>query len=214
MQDHPSRDIISRYLDGELDPGFVSRLEAHLESCPRCRKAAQELERAGDFIRLVSAANSSPPARLDRMIREKFVLPMPEVFLGVIKFNLSRSNRVSGPGSGPAPAIAAEPPADYVAGSPPAAPRRFRRTFSAEGITAAVEISRQEDGSAACRITIRDRSGRPIDGVEIRLEQAARPPKTDLTGGEGGVFITHLRPGRYSLRIGSGPTYGLTLVLS
>jgi len=208
MKKCPPGETISRYLDGELEAGESSRLESHLESCRACRKTAEKLGRTGDFLRRVAAGDSPPPARLDRQIVEKFFPHPPEIFLGAIEFDLATLK--TAPDS---LAWAAERPDDYLAGKGPVDNRGCRRAVSGEGIEAAVEFFRGGDGAPACRVAVRDGAGNPIDGARLQLQRAGKPVWSFLTRGARAPVIPRLLPGRYSLRIAYGQTYGLVLEL-
>lgn len=200
MENCPAEENISRFLDGELQSGAASRLEEHLEACPRCREAAERLRRAGDFLLRAAAGGTPPPARLDRMIAEKFY-PAGEIFLGTIEFALS------GPSASPAASsldLAAEPGADYRTG---------RRVLAGGGIEAAVEIVRRDSRGVACRVRVRDRSGKILKGIRLRLERDGREVWSGLSGEEKESVIPRLHPGSYRLRIESGRTCGLVLNL-
>ncbi len=196
----PAEEIISRYLDGELDPGAASRLDEHLEACPRCRAAAERLGRSGDLLFRAAAGSAPPPARLDRLIEEKFS-PAGEIFLGKIEFALSRP--VEAPDASSLDR-AAEPGADYRTG---------RKVLAGEGIEAALELFRGGEGAVACRVAVRDRTGRPLAGARLRLEREGKTVWSFLTRGEEEPVIPRLLPGSYRLRIESGRNYGLILDL-
>jgi anti-sigma factor RsiW len=213
MKNCPPGEIISRYLDGELEAGESARLEAHLDSCPRCRKKADRLERAGDLIRLAVAGGPPPPARLGRMIEEKFFPRPPEVLLGMIEFDLSALDGPPARRPRSDLSLAAERPPDYVPGPGAVGDRRCRRALSGEGIEAAVEIFRGAEGSAACRVAVRDRAGKPLAGVRLQLEKEGKPVWSFLTRGPKESVIPRLLPGRYRLRIEHGRTYSLILGL-
>ncbi len=207
MTNCPPGETISRHLDGELEAGESARLEEHLASCPACRRRAEELDRAGDFLRLAAAGNQQPPARVGEIIGEKF-FPGPEVSLGVIECDLSTlSAAPSGLG------WAAERPADYGPENTPAGEGGYRQSFSGEGIEAAVELFRGGEGGVSCRLSVRDGAGRPLDGVRLRLEKAGKPVWSFLTRPGKEPVIPRLLPGRYRLRIGHGRGYGLVLEL-
>ncbi|MDP8235762.1 MAG: zf-HC2 domain-containing protein [Candidatus Erginobacter occultus] len=208
MKKCPPGEIISRYLDGELEAGESSRLESHLESCLACRKTAEKLGRTGDFLRRAAAVSAPPPARLDRLIAEKFFPRPPEIFLGAIEFDLAALK--SAPGS---LAWAAERPDDYRTGKGPVEARGCRRAVSGEGIEAEVEFFRSGDGAPACRVAVRDGAGNPIDGARLQLQRAGKLVWSFLTRGPRASVIPRLLPGRYRLRIEHGSAYALTLDL-
>jgi len=213
MKNCPPGEIISRYLDGELAPGEVARLEQHLAGCPACQKRAEDLGRAGEFLRLASAGDYAPPARLGEMLEEKFFPRPPEIVLGVIECDIStlspRPDGVSASGQG----WAAESPAGYGAAKASAENREQRRIFSGEGFEAAVEFFRKGAGGASCRVTIADGAGRPLAGVRLRLEKSGKPVWSFLTRPGKEPVIPRLLPGRYRLRIERGRSYGLILDL-
>lgn len=218
MKNCPPGEIVSRYLDGELEAAESARLQGHLDSCPRCRKRVEELVRAGDFLRLSAVGDSPPPAHLEAMIEEKFFPRPPEVFLGVIEFDLSTLSAPAVRSAGAAAphavlGMAAEPPSDYGPPKGPVEERGYRQAFSGEGIEATVELLPGEKGSAACRIAIRDGAGNPLAGVRLQLEKAGKPVWSFLTRGRQESVIPRLLPGRYRLRIEDGRTYGLVLDL-
>ncbi len=71
---------------------------------------------------------------------------------------------------------------------------------------------RGEEG-AACRVGIRDQRGIPLPGVRLQLEKGGKVIWSFLTRDGRGAVIPRLLPGRYSLRIEHGQTYGLILEL-
>lgn len=217
MKNCPSGETLSRYLDGELDGDGSLRVEEHLESCPRCRQRAEELDRTGEFLLRAAAASSAVPDYLERKMAEK-LFPRGEVFLGVIGFCLSRLKGcpVSSGKSDFSPAelvMAAERPLAYGAGRGLENNRGHRQSLTGEGIEAAIEFFRGEKGSAACRLAVRDREGRPLNGVRLQLEKEGKMVWSFLARGEKEPIIPRLLPGRYRLRIEHGPTYGLILDL-
>lgn len=217
MKNCSSGETLSRYLDGELDEDGALRVEEHLESCPRCRQSAEELDRAGEFLLRAAADLSAVPDRLERKIAEKY-FPRDEVFLGVIEFGLSRLEGCSVSSGksdfGPADLVmAAERPLAYGAGRGLENNRGHRQSLAGEGIEAAIEFFRGEKGSAACRVAVRDRTGKPLDGVRLQLEKEGKMVWSFLTRGKKEPIIPRLLPGRYRLRIEHGPNYGLILDL-
>ena len=54
----PERQIISLYLDGELPSPWNEKMEAHLESCPKCRATLARYRGVGECLR---AAPAKPP---------------------------------------------------------------------------------------------------------------------------------------------------------
>lgn len=208
MKNCPPGETVSRYLDGELGAGESARLREHLSSCPACRKRAEELGRAGDFLRLAAAGNYQPPPRLGEMIGEKFFPRRPEVLLGVIECDLST---LAAPPSGLG--WAAERPAAYGPEQSPSGERGYRQSFFGEGIEAAVELFRGGEGGVSCRLAVSDGAGRPLDGVRLRLEKSGKPVWSFLTRPGKEPVIPRLLPGRYRLRIEHGPAYGLVLDL-
>jgi putative zinc finger protein len=85
---HLDTELLSAYLDREVTLRETRALEAHLETCPACRRKLDELQRTvGSLTRLERAA---PPPWLDQRVRraleapppsfwERFVIPLLQV---------------------------------------------------------------------------------------------------------------------------------------
>jgi anti-sigma factor RsiW len=75
LRRHPRPRVLSRYLEGELDPAGRQRLEAHISGCGRCRQQLTSLETMLDALgSLVSPA----PAGLADSIIEALRVESPE----------------------------------------------------------------------------------------------------------------------------------------
>lgn len=71
MSTHPG-DLLSAWLDGELDPADAAAIAAHLEGCPACAAERAEVDAARGAVRGLGLVN--PPAGVLR--------PLPAVHLG------------------------------------------------------------------------------------------------------------------------------------
>lgn len=49
--DHPDRELLERFHDGDLEKAEKARLEAHLEVCAACRVYVEEMGRIGEALR-------------------------------------------------------------------------------------------------------------------------------------------------------------------
>jgi hypothetical protein len=63
-----AENLISAYLDGELEGGYRAEIEAHLASCPACRQYAEELEAAQAALAGIFAAAEPPADLLERVM--------------------------------------------------------------------------------------------------------------------------------------------------
>jgi anti-sigma factor RsiW len=59
-------DRLSRYLDGEPDPESAREMEAHLERCPRCRRAYEEMAAGDRLLRESVNAEASDEEREEK----------------------------------------------------------------------------------------------------------------------------------------------------
>ena len=65
----PDRQILSLYLDKELQSPWKEKLETHLESCPDCRSALQSLKELGNLLHgeFLQKENSAMEAAKERV---------------------------------------------------------------------------------------------------------------------------------------------------
>lgn len=69
-------ELLSARLDGELTGEEAARLEAHLETCPHCRKLAEELEEMQNALRDLT---ETPPETLRNTVLAGAVLPTRKI---------------------------------------------------------------------------------------------------------------------------------------
>lgn len=62
--EHPSRAVLSAYVDGEVDAAVRAQIDRHLPVCEHCRAVVEEYRHASDFFRRVPARR--PPTSLNR----------------------------------------------------------------------------------------------------------------------------------------------------
>lgn len=62
--EHPSRAVLSAYVDGEVEPAIRVQIDRHLLVCEQCRAVVEEYRHASDFFRRVPARR--PPTSLNR----------------------------------------------------------------------------------------------------------------------------------------------------
>lgn len=73
-EDRHADDLLSAYLDGELDAETAARVEAHLAGCDECRSAARALDETRSLVRALPPVDARPVvegflARHRRVIR-------------------------------------------------------------------------------------------------------------------------------------------------
>lgn len=80
--DHEEHELIGAWLLGGLDPDEAGRLEAHLDTCNRCREEADSLRELVPLLREVDPdairpVGVTPPAALDERIHRTLAGPSP-----------------------------------------------------------------------------------------------------------------------------------------
>ncbi len=70
---------LSGYLDGELGPRPLARVERHLAGCPQCLSALRGLERTLHALRRIGSLSppEGPPADLAATVRRRLHEPPP-----------------------------------------------------------------------------------------------------------------------------------------
>ncbi|MQL52538.1 DUF4349 domain-containing protein [Desulfofundulus thermobenzoicus] len=63
------QELLSTYLDGELEPSRLSQIEAHLCRCPACRNQWEDLKAAMDMLR--DLPDIAPPANFSEQLKQK-----------------------------------------------------------------------------------------------------------------------------------------------
>lgn len=146
----PYREQLSGLLDGALAPGELEPLQAHLEQCPECRRALDELRRTLDLIKGLEPVEP-PPWLADRILERVRAAPRPPTVLqrllslaarppmqaaslllvclaGYLVLRVSGPRNVSAPPqAAPAPPPAAPAAPEAFSPPPPATPRLARR---------------------------------------------------------------------------------------
>ena len=142
----PHRELLSALLDGALAPAERERLQAHLDQCPACREALDELRRTLDLIKGLEPV-SPPPWLAERILERVRDAPRPPTALQRLLTLAARpplqaaslllvclagylALRVSGPRNivaEPGPPPAAQAVQESFRPPPPARPRSARR---------------------------------------------------------------------------------------
>jgi hypothetical protein len=84
---HPD-DLLSAHVDGELDPATDAWLLEHLDECPPCRRAADELAEARTLLRDLPAVDASPLIE-GFLARHRRVIRLGAAFVGLAALVLS-----------------------------------------------------------------------------------------------------------------------------
>ena len=66
-------DLVTAYLDGEVDEGQRGRIEQHLEGCQGCRAALGQFQ---TVIRLAGRLTGADVADLDPLIRDRLMITL------------------------------------------------------------------------------------------------------------------------------------------
>ena len=70
MNAHPG-DLLSAMLDGELTPGEVAGVRAHLEACPDCQRELDRISETRTLVRDLPAVDP-PFGFYERMVRPRY----------------------------------------------------------------------------------------------------------------------------------------------
>jgi anti-sigma factor RsiW len=63
-------DLVSEYIDGELNEGQQEAIERHLEGCEGCRVALDQFQ---SVIRLAGRLTAADVARIDTLVRDRLM---------------------------------------------------------------------------------------------------------------------------------------------
>jgi anti-sigma factor (TIGR02949 family) len=63
-------DVLTEYLDGELNEGQRRRIERHLQGCEGCRAALDQFQ---TVIRLAGRLTAADVARIDALVRDRLM---------------------------------------------------------------------------------------------------------------------------------------------
>lgn len=76
MDCHESQNLMSAYLDGELEPSTATQFHQHLESCPDCATAYRQLRQLQTAVK-AHATRHAAPGDLQQRIRAALPRPTP-----------------------------------------------------------------------------------------------------------------------------------------
>jgi anti-sigma factor RsiW len=76
LRRHPQPRVLSRHLEGELDPAGRQQLEAHISGCARCRELLASLQ---TMLHELGSLSSQAPAGLADSIIEALRVDSPEL---------------------------------------------------------------------------------------------------------------------------------------
>lgn len=88
------RELLTRYLLGDLDEATASEVGAHLEKCDGCRAAAREIEPTLDLLRDALAAPSKAPEHLTSLQYQRIINIRPVSIRRTVKERLSRISQI------------------------------------------------------------------------------------------------------------------------
>lgn len=77
MKHKPFAEQISLWLDNELGPAEVSRLQAHLAGCPICRQAYEAMQRVDRLLRTQATVMVAPNPDFRPRFEARLVQPQP-----------------------------------------------------------------------------------------------------------------------------------------
>jgi hypothetical protein len=134
----PYRELLSGLLDGALAPAQLEPLQAHLDQCPECRQALDELRRTLALVkglepvepppwladRILERVRAAPrtPTALQRLLSLAARPPLQAAGILLVCLAGYLVLRVSGPQNMPAPPQTVPAPPQTAPAPPPAAP--------------------------------------------------------------------------------------------
>jgi len=201
---HVDDGILHAYLDGELSPVEVERLEAHVTGCPVCQARLDEeralIERASKLLGMAvppGPEREAPPLhqlRQPRVIGRRLVIPLAwaatiVLALGLGYYAASTSNR-----SGPQERIAERAPQESVASPQVVAVTPQSATLGAER-TAERSLARRQEPAAP-----RPRPSEPAVVVDGALADRAAREESDEAGRQSKAAV-QLPPAQADVRL-------------
>jgi putative zinc finger protein len=183
---HVDDGILHAYLDGELSPVEVERLEAHVTGCPVCRARLDEeralIERASRLLGMAvppGPEREAPPLhqlRQPRVIGKRLVIPLAWAATIVLALGLGYYAASTSYRPGPQETVARQTPQESVA-SPLAVAVAPQSAATVSDRSAERSLGQRQEPAAP-----RPRPSAPAVGVESALADRAAREESDEAG--------------------------------